>query len=137
MITSRLLASRLRDVLGRFPAVALVGPRQVVRQRWRGQNLLVAAPPGVNAWFYRTSAGAEIDLLLELGPGERWPVEVKRSVGSPQPSKGFRIACDDVGASRRFVVYPGSQRYLIDRATEVVPLAALLESGFSAPQRRR
>jgi len=112
----------------------------IVGPSWEGfivENLLIAAPPGSNAWFYRTSAGAEIDLLLELGPGELWAVEVKRSLGSPQPSKGFRIACEDVGASRRFVVYPGSQRYRIDRATEAVPLAALLESGFSAPHRRR
>jgi hypothetical protein len=70
------------------------------------ENLLLAAPLGSNAWFYRTSAGAEINLLLELGPKELWTVEVKRSLSSPQPSKGFRVACEDVKAKRRFVIIP-------------------------------
>ena len=89
-----------------------------------------AAPPGSGAWFYRTSAGAEIDLLLELGPGRLWAVEVKRSLGSPHPSRGFHLACEDVKATRRIVVYPGAERFRIDASTEAMPLSALLACGF-------
>jgi predicted AAA+ superfamily ATPase len=95
---------------------------------WEGfviESLLAAAPASATAWFYRTSAGAEIDLLLELGPGRLWAVEVKRSL-NPQPRKGFRLACDDVKATHRFVVYPGAERYRLDPSTEAVPLSALL-----------
>lgn len=95
---------------------------------WEGfvvENLLSAAPPGAKAWFYRTSAGAEIDLLLELGPKRRWAIEVKRSL-SPHPSKGFHLACEDVKPTRRLVVYPGQERYRLDAATEAIPLSALL-----------
>ena len=105
----------------------------VVGPSWEGfvvENLLVAAPPGSNPWFYRTSAGAEIDLLLELGPRKLWAVEVKRSLSSPRPSKGFHMACADVKAARRLVVYPGRERYSIDALTEVVPLSAILQGGF-------
>ena len=56
-------------------------------------------------------------------------MEVKRSL-SPHPSKGFHWACEDVKATRRFVVYPGEERYRIDPATEVVPLGSLLKGGF-------
>jgi predicted AAA+ superfamily ATPase len=105
----------------------------IVGQSWEGfviENLIRAAPLGSNAWFYRTSAGAEIDLLLQLGPKELWAVEVKRSLSSPQPSRGFQVACEDVNAKRHFVVYPGKERYRIDPLTEVTSLYGMLESGF-------
>jgi len=92
--------------------------------------MIVAAPPDSRIWFYRTSAGAEIDLLLELGSGELWAVEVKRSLSKPHPSKGFHLACEDVKAARRCVVYPGEERYRIDPSTEVVPLHAVLGNGI-------
>ncbi len=98
---------------------------------WEGfviENILNVLPKGSNAFFYRTSAGAEIDLLLEFGAKKVWAVEVKRSIGSPQPSKGFQLACEDVKASRRFVVYPGGERYRMDAHTEALPLSAMLNS---------
>ena len=48
---------------------------------WEGfvmENLLGAAPERVKPWFYRTAAGAEIDLLLQMPGGELWAVEIKR-----------------------------------------------------------
>lgn len=105
----------------------------VVGPSWEGfivENLISAAPPGSSARFYRTSAGAEIDLLLDLGPGRLWAVEVKRSLGSPHPSKGFHLACTDVKATRRIVVYPGQERFRLDSSTEVMPLSAVLSGGF-------
>lgn len=105
----------------------------VAGQSWEGfviENLIAAAPPGSNAWFYRTSAGAEIDLLLEYGSRKRWAIEVKRSISSPNPSRGFHLACEDVKATRRLVIYPGEERYHIDSLTEVMPLSAVLAGGF-------
>lgn len=104
----------------------------VVGESWEGfviENLIATAPPGTEAWFYRTSAGAEIDLLLQLGPKKLWAVEVKRSL-SPKPSRGFSVACEDVKATRRLIVYPGKEPYRLDAKVEVVPLKAILESGF-------
>ena len=69
---------------------------------WEGfviENLLGAAPVGTLASFYRTSHGAELDLVLEL-PGQRrpWAVEIKR--GAPRASRGFHTACADIEAGR-------------------------------------
>jgi predicted AAA+ superfamily ATPase len=100
----------------------------VVGASWEGfvvESLLAVAPATATAWFYRTPAGAEIDLLLELGPRRLWAVEVKRSL-NPQPAKGFHLACEDVKATHRFIVYPGSERYRLNPFTEAVPLSALL-----------
>jgi predicted AAA+ superfamily ATPase len=100
---------------------------------WEGfvmENLLAIAPPGTEAYFYRTAAGAEIDLLLQIGPRKLWAIEVKRSL-DPRPSKGFYNACDDVKATRRFVVYPGEDRYRIDPQTEAIPLLTLMKTGLA------
>jgi hypothetical protein len=104
----------------------------VAGESWEGfviENLVAAAPPGAEAWFYRTSAGAEIDLLLQLGSQELWAVEVKRSL-SPTPSRGFHVACEDVKATRRLLVYPGKEPCRLKGDVEVTPLAAVLDGGF-------
>jgi hypothetical protein len=40
---------------------------------------LLAAAPHAEASFYRTSHGAEADLVLRFRGGETWVVEIKRS----------------------------------------------------------
>lgn len=97
---------------------------------WEGfvvENLASLAPSSAKAWFYRTSAGAEIDLLLEISRGELWAVEVKRSISNPQPRRGFHLACEDLKAARRMEIYPGRERYKLDALTEAIPLESLPE----------
>ncbi len=53
-------------------------------------------------------------------------MEIKRSISHPEPSKGFHLASADVGATRRVVVFPGTERYRIDQITEAVPLPAMV-----------
>ncbi len=92
------------------------------------ENLLSSAPAHASASFYRSAAGAEIDLLLDPPGHGLWAIEIKRGL-SPKPSKGFHIACEDLKPSRRFVVYSGSSRYPIGAKTEAIGLkemAALL-----------
>jgi hypothetical protein len=103
----------------------------VIGPSWEGfvaENLISAAPARSNSWFYRTSAGAEIDLLLELDSKTLWAIEIKRSVSNPHPTKGFKLACDDVKPTRRIVAYAGEDQYNIDKSTEVLPLSAIVES---------
>ena len=101
----------------------------VVGASWEGlviENVLNALPMSAQASFYRTSAGAEIDLVIEFGEKDRWAIEVKRSLGNPAPTKGFYIGCEDIKATRQLVLYPGRETYKIDPKTEVMPLHALL-----------
>lgn len=75
--------------------------------------------------FYRTSAQAEVDLILE-GPGQQvWAIEVKRSL-SPALSKGFYYACDDISATHKFVIYPGEDNFPLSKGVEVMGLSAFL-----------
>jgi predicted AAA+ superfamily ATPase len=85
------------------------------------ETLSATAPPGTHWNFYRTAAGAEIDLLLTL-PGQRfWAVEIKRSL-TPKVEKGFYVACEDLAPQRRIVVYPGSERFPLQHGVEAMPL---------------
>lgn len=100
---------------------------------WEGfviDNLLSQAPPRTTAWFYRSSAGAEIDLVLELEAGDRHAVEIKRSLGDPRPSKGFHLGCEDLKVRGRWVVYPGRERYQSDARTEIVPFTEAARPDF-------
>jgi predicted AAA+ superfamily ATPase len=101
----------------------------IVGASWEGmliENILNALPATARPTFYRTSAGAEIDLVVEFSAKERWAIEVKRSLGNPAPSKGFYIGSEDIRATKQIVLYPGEERFRLDSNTEVMPLASLL-----------
>jgi hypothetical protein len=100
----------------------------VVGASWEGfviENLLATSPPRTMASFYRTTAGAEIDLVLEL-PGKRrcWAVEIKRGL-TPTINKGFHNAREDLKPERTFVVYAGEERYPIAKGIDAISLAEL------------
>ncbi len=105
---------------------ALLG-HPVVGTSWEGfviENLIAAAPARSVPGFYRTSGGAEIDLLLELPGGERWAIEVKRSRAA-KPGRGFYEACEDLKPAKRFVVHSGPDRYPIGEQVEAIGLREL------------
>lgn len=109
----------------------------VVGQSWECyvvENLLNCAPEDVQGYFYRSSGGAEIDLLLSWSDRELWAVEIKRTL-SPRVEKGFHSACADLAPARKFVVYPGTERYRIADDIEAVPLADLVREINQADKR--
>ncbi len=94
---------------------------------WEGfviENLLGCAPPMVQAHFYRSSGGAEIDLLLTWPNGTMWAIEIKRSL-SPKVERGFHAACADLSPVRKLVVYPGAESFPLGNDVLAIPLHAL------------
>ena len=80
--------------------------------------------PHALASFYRTSNGAEVDLVLEFRSGPTWVIEIKRS-SAPTVSKGFHLAATDLRATRKLLVAPVEQPYPVKEGIEVVnPLMA-------------
>jgi len=99
----------------------------VAGMSWEGfviENLVNVAPDRTIPSFYRTSAGAEIDLLLEIPGHGLWAIDIKRGL-SARPEKGFYIACDDLRPARRFALNAGEERYRITHNTEVIGLREL------------
>jgi predicted AAA+ superfamily ATPase len=107
---------------------------------WEGfviENLLAAAPEGAQASFYRTSAGAEIDLVLELGGRSgRWAVEIKKSL-TAKPSRGFWNAVADLQPERAFVVHSGVERYPLAPGVEAIGLRELADELTGSKSKRR
>jgi predicted AAA+ superfamily ATPase len=105
---------------------------------WEGfvaENIIVSLS---NKWqysYYRTTTQTEIDLVLEGPNKEVWAVEIKRS-SAPVLKKGFHSACEDIEATRKFIVYSGTERFPIAGDTEAIGLIEflkLLQENNTAP----
>ena len=122
----------LHALLGLGSLEGLLG-HPVVGGSWEGfciEALIAAAPLGTEPFFYRTSAGAELDLVLRLPGGEKWAIEIKRTT-APKVSRGFHLAVEDIKADRRILVYAGDREAPLGdslRATPLAAAAALLRS---------
>ena len=74
---------------------------------WEGfviEQICNQLPAGASACFYRTAAGAELDLVVEIG-NRKIGFEVKFS-SVPKVTKGFWQACDDVNVDAAYIVTP-------------------------------
>ena len=118
----------VHTLLGLDDREAVLG-HPVAGGSWEGfvlENLLGAAPERAKAWFYRTAAGAEIDLVLEMPGGRLWAVEIKRGL-APKLTRGFHHAREDLEPERSFVVYSGDDRYFMGERVEVIGLGELAQ----------
>ena len=99
----------------------------MVGESWEGyviETLLSVLPPLARPYFYRTSTGAGIDLVVEHDDGTRWAIEIKRSL-SARVGRGFHLACADVEPARTFVVHAGNNRYPVSESVEGIGVRAL------------
>ncbi len=97
---------------------------------WEGfvlETLLAVAPAGTEASFYRTSAGAEVDLLLNLPGGRLWAIEIKRSL-APKIERGFHHAGEDLTPEKSFIVYAGTETYPLRQGVSAISLTDLSEA---------
>jgi len=96
---------------------------------WEGfviENILSICPRHVDAYFYRTATGVEIDLLLSYGD-ELMAIEIKRST-APALSKGFYIACEDIKPTSKWVVHLGDDEYRLADDITVLPLESMMNT---------
>ena len=101
----------------------------VVGGSWEGfviENLMSVAPSRVRPFFYRTPGGAEVDLVLEFSLHDRWAIEIKRS-SAPAISKGFHTACQDIDASKKYVVYSGKDTFSMGGDVTAISLHDLMQ----------
>lgn len=101
----------------------------LVGHSWEGfiiEQILRLKPNSWQGFFFRTSAGAEIDLLLLDEKGESVAVEVKYTL-SPKPMRGFRQAYADLRCRRGYVVYPGEEEYPLGNEVTALPPGKLPE----------
>lgn len=87
---------------------------------WVIEQIISAAPQGWDWHFYRTAAGAEVDLVLKRAR-QTVVVEIKFSA-APKPAKGFWSALEDLKPQRAFVVAPVRERYPLTERVQVLPV---------------
>ena len=75
------------------------------------------------AFFWRTHAGAELDLLF-FRSGRRYGVEFKYS-GSPTMTKSLHMAVNDLKLDRAWILHPGRQSYPVHEKVEALPIHAI------------
>ena len=116
----------VHSLLGITTLDGLLG-HPIAGMTWEGlvvESLIACAPRDWEPAFYRTSAGAEIDLVLIPPGGAPWAIEIKRSA-APRLDRGFHLACDDIAPAHRFVVYPGQERFPLPGGAEAIDLVSL------------
>lgn len=115
-------------LLGIETMEALLG-HPVAGGSWEGfciENLIASAPRGTEASFYRSSAGAEIDLILKPPSGALWAIEVKRTT-SPKVTRGFHIAAEELQVTERMLVYASDRDVPGQGGVRAMPLSAAME----------
>jgi uncharacterized protein len=91
---------------------------------WEGfvvEQVAAALPAGAQLGFYRTAAGAELDLVINYG-SRKIGIEIKFSV-APKPARGFWQSLQDLAISRAFVVAPVMRRYPLAPGVDVLPVS--------------
>ncbi len=91
---------------------------------WEGfviETIISLSEGNWDPFFFRTSAGAKLDLVLD-GTGEkRIAIEIKRTL-SPSAGRGFKLSCDEIKATHQFYIIPHGASYMLDKKTQAISL---------------
>ena len=88
---------------------------------WEGfvvEQIASHLPDGATMSFYRTAAGAELDVVVEMGQ-KKLGFEVKFS-SAPKVTKGFWQACEDVGVDAACIVAPVQSGWSMQDKVDVI-----------------
>lgn len=99
----------------------------VLGHSWEGfviENICANLSDKWQTSYYRTTEQSEIDLILEK-TNERWAIEIKRGT-APKLHPSFHRACEDIGATKKWVIYGGTERFSLGNDTEAISLREFL-----------
>ena len=101
----------------------------VLGKSWEGfavENILSVLPSRAESYFYRTAAGAEVDLVIKMPSAEIWAIEIKHGV-APKIGKHYSQTCDDVGAAHKYILYGGDDEFAVRNDVKIISLSGLME----------
>lgn len=97
---------------------------------WEGfavEQFAAVLPLGWELAFWRTAAGAEIDLLLLHGSHPIIAAEMKMNTTNPRPGRGFYEGCKELAPREKWVIYPGDEPLALPNGVLALPLAEAVE----------
>lgn len=101
----------------------------VLGKSWEGfavENILSVLPSRAESYFYRTAAGAEVDLVIKMPSSEIWAIEIKHGV-APKIGKHYSKTCDDAGAVHKYILYGGDDEFAVRNDVKIISLSGLME----------
>ncbi|MYB34054.1 MAG: ATP-binding protein, partial [Gammaproteobacteria bacterium] len=101
----------------------------ILGKSWEGfvvENIHSVMPRLSQTYFYRTAAGAEIDLVVKMPNAQVWGIEVKYGV-APRLGKHIKRAFEEIGATHKFIVYGGEREVPIGDDIWMIPLSGLMD----------
>jgi len=101
----------------------------VLGKSWEGfavENILSVLPSRAESYFYRTAAGAEVDLVIKMPSSEIWAIEIKHGV-APKIGKHYSQTCDDVGAAHKYILYGGNDEFAVGNDVKIISLPGLMK----------
>lgn len=105
--------SGILHTLLNISSIDILQAHPIVGSSWEGfviEQIFEILPSGWRNFFYRTTAGAEIDLIVISPLNTIFAIEIKYSL-QPKPVKGFWKAFEDLSCKEGFVIYPGTENY--------------------------
>ncbi len=126
----------LHALLGIPDHEALLG-HPVLGASWEGwavEQIASALPSGASLSFFRTAAGAEVDLVIDFADSRRYVVEIKHTT-RPSLSRGFVSAVSDLAPTHRWFVYRGEETFSLGHETTAISVAEAA-SRLAAPATR-
>ncbi len=106
----------------------------IIGKSWEGfvvENIHSVLPRLAASYFYRTAAGAEIDLVIKMPNAEVWAIEIKYGI-APKIGKHYSQTCDDIGATHKFIVYGGDEQFPVGDNILVISLPNIMEKIISS-----
>ena len=106
----------------------------ILGKSWEGfviENIHSVMPRFAQTYFYRTAAGAEVDLVIRMPNAQVWAIEIKFGV-APKIGKHFSQTCDDIGATHKFIVYGGDDEFPIRDNVRMISLSKMMEKLVAA-----
>jgi uncharacterized protein len=101
----------------------------VLGKSWEGfvvENIHSVLPRRAETYFYRTAAGAEIDLVIRMPSSEIWAVEIKYGT-APKLGRHYNAICDDAGATRKYIIYGGDDEFPVKSDVTVISLPRFVQ----------
>ncbi len=89
------------------------------------ENIHSILPQTAQTYFYRTRSGSEIDLLIQFPSEKIWAVEIKYGV-APKVNKNFYITCQEIKATRRYIIYGGDDEFSINNDIKIISLGKFM-----------
>lgn len=117
-ITLALLGLKNFEELSGHPALGSVW-EQIVLSNLKGYF------PKAEFYYYRTSAGAEIDIVVKINK-QIFAIECKASL-SPSLTKGTFFAIEDIQPNYTFIVAPVQSSWSVKKSIDIVSVSELLK----------